>query len=312
MELGEISTWVLVQPDTIKAAMLTAFVGIAALLVNSVVSILGTVVNNMVTLRKMRTDLRHDRDKTALQLQHDRDQKERDRSIAMRREIFLGLAEAVDNHIDGIWAFSDLNLKYAEIIARIHAADKFTAQLHVVGSSELVRQSVLAIRAARRGHTQVRLKRVAVEQVLRNRDSVWQVAQHCRKQESTLIAQATDFQMMNPPDANQANSRQKMASFYSKRAVEHENKHIELEVEVARLHVDLVEAARIQEQAVLPVLIPLIRAVREELGLPFDESVYRELVNLPPISTREDLEVLLGVNKGAPLIAPLPSGEVSV
>lgn len=297
MEPEGIVAWVLAQPDVLKAAMLTAGVGIAALFVNSLVSILGTLANNWVALRKTQTELQHDRDKTAQQLCHDREQRERDRSIAMRREIFLGLAEAMDNHVDGIWAFSDLNLKHAEIVTRIHAADRFTAQLHVVGSAQLVRHSVLAIRAARRGHTKVRLKRVAVERVMRERDNAWEFAQHCRKQESAFIAQATDFQMMNPPDTAQANNRQKMASFFSSKATESEQRYEKLRAEVARLHVDLVEASRMEEQSVLPQITPLVQAVRQELGLSFDETVYRELIDLPPIATREDLEILLGVHR---------------
>jgi hypothetical protein len=303
--------WLLAQPDTLKAAMLTAVVGIAALLVNSIVSIAGTVVNNVVTLKKMRIDLEHDRQKTTeqlkhdrdrveLQLRHDREQKETERALTLRRDIYLGVAAHLQAGLVSIADFAALHIEYATTLAQWRKNLHFAAQVHLMGGPALVRAiaktgdeigaAVVAIAVPRRQLEQRRQELIRIQKWMDfNSNTAAQALQRIKdgNREGTLTQAEWERLTRVCEDEN---------ALHMQSAVEYDKVAAEIAVGQRGLFLD----ACALQQKIYPLLAGVVKAAREELGVPFDAAVYEEIMTASVKRLNESLAVLLPGPKPAP------------
>jgi hypothetical protein len=95
--------------------------------VAAVVAVIGLIVNNIVTHRNVGRQLAHDRTKNA-----------EERSLTLRRGIYLGLAEYLYDSMVAISSLADLNLEHREILNTWRKTGHYSAKLNFVAKEELM------------------------------------------------------------------------------------------------------------------------------------------------------------------------------
>lgn len=231
------------------------------------------------------------------QLEHDRDQKARDRHIALRRDILLGMAEAMNDLMHGLGHFADLNLTHAEIVKEMDRATKYLAQLHLIASPEVVAASVAAERSIRKAHVAVRLRRNPLLRIRDQRDRALRDMKRAQDASDRHVDEWKALRIGRSADEDRINSVWKAHEIESEFAARMAAQADALQDKLAAGHVELVEFAQAQEQAVLKDLLPLIRAARAEFGEGFDSSTYARILEQPRLLERDVLADLLGAKK---------------
>jgi hypothetical protein len=105
------------QPDALKAA------GVAAL-----VAIVGLIVNSVVTGWT-----------TSRQLKHDREEKAKERSLSLRREIYLGVAEHFQRGSLFLMRMADLELDPKEPADAVLQTAHYMAKMYLVANPPLIK-----------------------------------------------------------------------------------------------------------------------------------------------------------------------------
>ncbi|NML43500.1 hypothetical protein HHL11_07055 [Ramlibacter sp. G-1-2-2] len=115
-EMNIMFDWFAAQPDTVKGAVVGAIIAVG-----------GVVLNNVVTYLN-----------TGRQLRHDRKQKETERLLSMRRDIYMGVAEHLFGGVWVVMALSDERSDQQALMTSWRESSRFMAKLHILASPKLL------------------------------------------------------------------------------------------------------------------------------------------------------------------------------
>lgn len=252
-------------------------------MIASIVAAVGIAINFWNTGRQ----LAHDREKTKQQLEHDRTQKEAERALTLRREIYLGLAAHLQDGLFAVGDYANVELTDAEILTAWRKNAHFGAKLHLMGGGPLVKayvtasqeiNAVVAMVVAERGPLQQRRRHLEwlmdrINFHERARDKALETIQQFARdgtlnegKQERLMQLAKDQQAARDQVAR--NHDRQLAEFTKARRTV----YLRMQPELTRLHA---------------LLVAVAREARAELHEPFDESAYGEALDVAAKRTAE-------------------------
>lgn len=258
--------------------------------VAAVVALLGFIVNNVVTYlntgRQLRQDqaktqqqLAHDRERTAQQLEHDRQKQEADRRLTLRRDIYLGLAEYMNDSIRAIKAWAEPAVPHAEIVAAWWRASKYQGQVHLMGQPPLIEAIVTFNRTIDDAVIEIRTGRDSLLRQEKKLSGLRQQIDSDRK----LAAAAEDTihskGLQAPLPSAEIERLLKIAEALTDRANATAQQHDAALAAMQEQRWALFSRALSLQKVAYRAAVSVVRAARAELGEVIDMDVYDRILN---------------------------------
>jgi hypothetical protein len=254
-----IDFWLL-QSDTVKGAVLGAGVAMVGVIINGLVSGWNT----------------------SRQLKHDREQRATERSISLRRDIYLGVAEHLQGSLLALQKLADLGLEVREIVDLQLRSAHFVAKLHLMGKPKLIESVALASKQLVAANFRVRLARdVLIAQNEKLKQLRARIEGH-RKAAADAMAVFKSNALQRPPTAGETD---RLAGIFKSESDEAERlarEHDTLFLDFKAKSAELWHKALTEQFSLYPQIISVAAAAREELGEEIDTSVYSRAMAVQP------------------------------
>lgn len=251
--------------------------------VAAVVAVIGFIVNNIVTYKN-----------TGRQLTHDREQKSAERQLALRREIYLGMAAHLQEGLFAVSDYGQLHIDRQVTLANWRKGAHFGAKLHLMAAGDLVQAYSAANNAITGAVTAVLLRRAALEDTQRQMNTLLQrVKFHDDAKEKAFET----LRQKGREGSLDAASNQRLSNIWDaehKAREELAKEHDELLTKLRGAQGDLLRFAQTEQEKVYPLLLQVARAARLELREPFDEKAYAEMLTSTATHLKEIEKQVLG------------------
>lgn len=273
--IGVITQWLTALPATL--------VGVV---IGSVFTLGGVVLTNRSNLNNLR-----------IQLQHDREQKTRERSLSLRRDVYLGAAEAISSALNAVVRYPDLSLDHAQLMADYRDKSSLIAKIHVIATESTALQLMAFMRELASVYLKLNIERaelIKVRSQMRSHED--QMHRHSASRDQYLelmkrlnIEGVIDKRKMDALDFN--------FKIEQEQIVKLAEAHDKLLEGLRPKHLKFVELCQTEERRLAAMLLPVIAGIREELEHPINVDEYAKVLGGAPVATRQDLEALFGIRK---------------
>lgn len=230
-------------------------------------SIIGVSLSNRASDKRLR-----------FQFDHERTQKTKDREMTLRKDVFLAAAEAIQAGTNSISRFSNLDIAHeavtkdyvdkSPVISRVHVIAKtdtviamanFTGQLNVVYLKLFARRHALLAEK-----TKIQLLDSQMVIFGKERDRILE-----------MIKQFSFDGLVN--DQRWA-ALQGSFQFEQNRVSEAISQRNEIVSSLFPMQLEFTRECVAESARMTDLIIPLLAEVRKELELPFDEEIYRRVI----------------------------------
>lgn len=241
------------------AAIPATFWGVV---IGSLFTVIGVALTNASNTRRLR-----------LQHQHEHERDERARDLSMRRDVYLGAFEAIATGMTMVGNFGELDVPFQDLMRAYMGKASAIGKVTIVGRESTI-QAVADFEQALTGAF-IRLsgRRQVVEGHHRRLRAIAAKLGHAEAERERLTA---EIERGDAGDALAALRRSLDHERRRERALRAE----EAEAEAVFMPglMDLIRATMEEVATLDRLLAAVIREVRSELGLAFDEAFYRQLV----------------------------------
>jgi len=231
-------------------------------LVGSFITIVGVALTNASNTKRLR-----------LQHAHERELDERARDLSMRREVYLNAFEAMATGMTTVGSFGELDIPFQELMRQYMSKAGAMGKITIVGREETIR-AVADFEQALTG---------AFIRLSGQRNGVDQLYRRTRELEAKLDASAQEQErlttLLERADGGPDHATlQRSLEYERRRTKELRAEQQDLEAAFNPAMMGLIRNS-MQEVAELDTMIvPVVRCVRNELGLPFDDAFYLQLI----------------------------------
>lgn len=213
------------------------------------------------------------------QFKHERLGKNTERELSLKKEIYLDAAEAVSAAITSLLNLTNLNMSNEKVLESFLQKSSVLAKVHVVGTMQTI-VSLANLMDEHRKQTfdlwVVRHQLNAQKSAIENLDNL--VARFQQEVDITmeLIKQ---FNNSGADDQQRWARLQSSVEFEMKRVNDGLEKRGALAQNLAVEHAAFIAAGSRASSEVSKHVVPLVKAIRQELELPFDLDGYQTLVD---------------------------------
>ena len=233
----------------------------------SFISLSGVVVSNRAS------DRRQDR-----QLKHDRDQKNRERELSLRKEIYLTAAEGIAVGINSLVKFANLDITFEEITTEYSAKSPAIYKIQVIAKESTAEAIINVTAELSAAFLRLSAKRIPLAQ----QKARIKILEEQRK--SFESVRDNMLELLRQHNINVDNNQQKFAviqrnfEFEAQRidaAIKEQN---DLSVDLLRKQLAFVKECIGETTEINKIMVPALVAIRAELELPIDQAKYMMLV----------------------------------
>lgn len=256
------------------------------ILIGSIFTLSGVWLTNRGSIRNLRQ-----------QLSHDRTQKKIEHELGLRRDVYLGVAQSISEGITAISRLSDLSITYAEAINKFKENSSQIAKIHIVAREETAIAFLDFTREFSKAMTRVSIARRPVQAI---KDQMGVQIERVRRHQSNRD-QALELMKQMTLNGIRDDEKFKRLSDAFEYEQEQINKaaamHDELLEKLKPANMDLFKTSLDEQRGLFKTLIPALKNIRDELGIPidavkygealarsdgFDEGTLKEMFGLPP------------------------------
>jgi hypothetical protein len=213
------------------------------------------------------------------QFRHELLVKSTERELALKKDIFLDAAEAVSAAISSLSNFANLDKANDKVMESYLEKSRVLAKVHVVGTMQTV-DSLANLMDEHRKQVfnlwVVRHQLNAQKSAIANVDNL--VARFQKEVDVTLEL-IKQFNISGIGDQQRWSHLQKNVEFEMKRVDDGLAKRGELVQKLTGEHVAFIAHCSRASSAVAKHVVPLVKAIRNELNLPFDLDEYQARIN---------------------------------
>ncbi len=206
----------------------------------------GIVVGSLFTVIGVVITNRSNTQRLRIQHQHESELEAKARDLSMRREIYLDSMDAISEGMGAVGRFGELTVPLESLMGRYESKAAGIRKVALVGTEETVRAVSIFSQEIMGSFLRLTAQRARLE------------ALHERV--------AASQQQLEASVAEQTSAKEAQAELLAA-----EGEFVAAQMEV--MQSSMSEVARLDD-----LLVPVIRQMRLELGLEFDEAFHRELV----------------------------------
>lgn len=212
------------------------------------------------------------------QLAHDKQQKDRDREMHLRKEIFLGAAEAIASGVHSLARYSDPKLSTDEVLQDYVSKSPFIAKLYLIANPKTIRAVAQVVGAI--GASQLRSNTLRIR-LLEIQESV-QIAglavQTCDKDRTDMSDALKSHHVIGDRDEEKFERLCSGFEFFAKQTEKYAQQEQERREELLRHQLEMMRTWQDENSALLPSIVDALVAIREELELPIDVADLRAVL----------------------------------
>lgn len=260
----------------------------SGVVIGAIFTLAGVVLTNRTNLKNLR-----------IQLAHDREQRAKERSLSMRREIYLSAAEAIAAAMNTVVRYGDLSLDQNALTAEFRAKSDQISKIHVVASEVTALRFIAFMRDL--GATFIKLN-IQRAELVATRASMQTLLERIKGHNASrdhYLELMKQFNVEGTMDERRMSVLQNGFKFEQDAAMKAAVEHDTLLEELRPKHLAFVELCQSENIRLSKSLLPLIESVRCELENPIDVNLYAKVFEGAPVATRKDLEALFGVNNSS-------------
>jgi hypothetical protein len=266
----------MVQPAVTQADY-AAYVAAGVALLTAIGSFVASWFSNRNSRAQQKTQLQHASDQLKVQLQHTADQRDRDRAMALRRDVYLPAVEAIIRSHGSLGKVINLEADLAEIGQQMITDQATMAKIHLVGSQRTVTALMTYINELMPGYMELMSLRVPMAVRRQAIDAEQSLMDRSNAMQQQIVELMRQFNIAGKTDQDEWQRLNRQVEAEKATFSQHADKKAELWTEqLAELRRAFI---RMNELAIrLTSLIPdAVIAARQEIELPIDPEEYRRL-----------------------------------
>jgi hypothetical protein len=212
------------------------------------------------------------------QLSHDKKQKDRDREMHLRKEIFLGAAEAIAAGVQSLARYSDPQLSTDDVLQDYASKSPFIAKLYLIANPKTIRavaQVVGAIGAAQLRSNTLRIRLLEIQELVQ---TARLAVQTCDKDRTDMSDALKSHHVVGDRDDAKFQRLCSGFEFFGKQTEKYAQQEQDRRGELLRHQLEMARAWQHENAALLPSIVTALVAIREELELPIDAADLRAVL----------------------------------
>ena len=212
------------------------------------------------------------------ELLHDSEQRDRERNMDLRREIYLKAAEALTVNHMVLMKLSDLSTSYSELSNQFSKTTASISKVNIIGSNKTVEavttlSSIIGKKflelSAQRYPLMLRLEKIKVQNGLHDQSA---------KERGRMVEIMKEHNMQGSTDKNLWETINQNFEFEKNRCEEYLDKISKLQEQNGQEQMQLTLACLQALKETGEYFTPALCAVREEMDIPFDIEAYKEII----------------------------------
>ena len=247
--------------------------------IGAVITVIGVVITNAANTRRLR-----------IQHEHDREMRRRERELNLRRDVYLAAIDAITTGIYLITRFSDINAPTHDLMQAYNQKSPAIGKVSIIGTPETIK----AVSTFNQEVLGAFLRLTAARERLQELNR--QIAQLEAQIEQLAEKQVQRYTLMGELDPGDPADAEHLRALRQKHAAGQERLEA-LRAEASALSNQLLhDVMRLTQQSMDEVAtlddltVPVISAMRSELGLPFDEALYARITQESHRKVKEYLQ----------------------
>lgn len=263
-----------------------------------VYAIIGSTLTGVVTLIGIHWSNQATASRLERQFSHDRTEREIDRLLKVKQEVYLGVAETVGAAITGLSSHANLSLPDMEVLTDYRRNVGKLARMHVVSQPDTAKALIAFTNQLSRSIAELATKRSKAQAIKFQLDDFQQQIPRLEAKKSEIVEAMTQGNIAGSMDERKMAMLTKTFEFYSG---QQEKMHAQVKVLAPVLNTQRYELMMLANREVLKcqaLLVPFLINVRSELRDKVDLKAYEEA--LQAVSMPKDaLAKLYGIEESA-------------
>lgn len=249
------------------------------LLVRSVPEVIWAAITaSLLTLGGVLVTNRGNYKRLSEQLFHDASQRDKERKMELRRQVYLEAAEAITANYLIINKLPDLSITDSYLSKQFSDSAASISKVNIIGSDDTVKAvSELSTIIATK-YLQLTVKRIPLLQRQQEINVQNGLLTRSAAERDRMIELMKEFNLKGMGDKRLWEVINKNFEFEQKRCNEYISKINELQKIINQEQIQLSLECFEASKEVSEYFIPAVSAIRKEMDIPFDERAYRELL----------------------------------
>lgn len=235
--------------------------------VGSFFSLGGVVLTNRANDRRLQA-----------QLTHDRELRNRDRELALRKDVYLAAAEAISAGFISVSKFSNLELPHDKVTDGYVDKAPAIAKVHVIANEETARAVVSVVGELAATFLRLFARRVPLMAQKQQLAILDEQIGGFGKERDRMVELMKQYNLDGAADDRRWGVIQGTFEFEQKRVTEALEQRRALAGALYALQLEYMKDCVEETMKLGRLLVPTIVAVRRELDLPIDEAAYVQVV----------------------------------
>ena len=271
------------MPETSKAAVVASLVTFLGTLAATIAALVGVYVTHQGHERRFKAQLQSEKDKSKV-----------DREMALRKEVYLGAAEAIVAGLGVIARHADLSVPQEELAKEFTEKRGAIAKVHLIGGEETL--NAVAAFSVELGAAILKLSlgRYPLLQIRSRLKILENQIQAFGQERDRMVQLMKELNFAGNAEAHRWSFVQNTFEFEQKRVNEAIEEQKALNAKLRAQWVPYTAICYDTSARVSRLLVPAVKAVRAELGLPFDAASYQVLVEESMQKQDQALKEFLG------------------
>lgn len=265
-------------PEGPKGYLLGTSVALFSVLLGSIFALFGVYSTNRTNQKNLRTQLAHDQQMRAEEHAHDQAMRAKEHELNLRKQIYLDAAEAIALGMASVTEIQNLNKSALDVREAFGKRASGMARLHVVASEEVALKFAQLYRELDDTFMTLRVDRMALDDMRTESLRHASMRDHYQKSTAKLADLVRESHLAGSMTNERFAALNALFERESKLAAEHDASNAKLDRTLRPLHLEFTKRCYAEHARLSKLTIPLIAAVRRDMGVPINEETYLEVV----------------------------------
>lgn len=227
----------------------------------------GVVLTNRANDRRLREQLRHDREL-----------RNRDRELSLRKDVYLSAAEAISAGLNTVGRFADLDIPNNKLTEAYIEKSPAIAKVHLIANEETTKALTSLVSELTAVYLRLFAKRFPLVMQKAQIAFLQQQMESFSRERDRMLDLMKQFNLEGATDKHRWEVIQGNFKFEQDRITETSKQHAILLADLFPKELDLVKECMEGTNRLNRLLVPVVVAARRELEIPLDEAAYAKVI----------------------------------
>jgi len=227
----------------------------------------GVVLTNRANDRRLREQLRHDREL-----------RNRDRELSLRKDVYMSAAEAIWAGLNAVGRFGDFEIPNNKVTEAYIEKSPAIAKVHVIANEQTARAQTNLVSELNATYMRLFAKRVPLIAQKEQISNLQQQINSLTREETQMLELMKKYNLDGVIDQRRWNVIEGHFKFAHDRIAEISKQHAALLADLSVKQTRYIKECIDEIKRLNRLVVPVIVAARTELEMPINEAAYMELI----------------------------------